>query len=175
MRAHLRSKEHLLNSCFEGDLTDKNRASFPTARWERARKRPLHRREIFHLRGSIIIARTTKFVLRRPLRCILRVQGCQRSSYVMFWWEVPHQGVTHLHFCKKGVKLVSECIKRTCHKELWNVLTWPSTVVRNGSSSRTHFQPKSQDDSGVVAEECSGLYQRRGLTRGESRPQPPVL
>jgi len=27
-------------------------------------------------------------------------------------------GVTHLHFCKKGVKLVSECIKRTCYKEL---------------------------------------------------------
>jgi hypothetical protein len=29
-----------------------------------------------------------------------------------------HQGVTHLHFCKKGVKLVSKCIKRTCYKEL---------------------------------------------------------
>jgi hypothetical protein len=28
------------------------------------------------------------------------------------------QGVKHLHFCKKGVKLVSECIKRTCYKEL---------------------------------------------------------
>jgi hypothetical protein len=27
-------------------------------------------------------------------------------------------GVTHLHFCKEGVKLVSECIKRTCYKEL---------------------------------------------------------
>jgi hypothetical protein len=27
-------------------------------------------------------------------------------------------GVTHVHFCKKGVKLVSDCIKRTCYKEL---------------------------------------------------------
>ena len=46
-------------------------------------------------------------------------------------------GVTHLHFCKKGVQLVSECIK-----ELWNILTWPLSVVRNGSSSRTQFLPK---------------------------------
>jgi len=27
-------------------------------------------------------------------------------------------GVKHLHFCKKGAKLVSECIKRTCYEEL---------------------------------------------------------
>ena len=27
-------------------------------------------------------------------------------------------GVTHLHFCEKGVKLVPECINRTCYKEL---------------------------------------------------------
>ena len=30
---------------------------------------------------------------------------------------VPSGGDS-LHFCKKGVKLVSECIKRTCYKEL---------------------------------------------------------
>jgi hypothetical protein len=35
-------------------------------------------------------------------------------------------------------------------------------VVINGSPSRTQFLPKRQDDSGVVAEECSGLYQGRG-------------
>ena len=34
---------------------------------------------------------------------------------------------------------------------------------------------QSQDDSGVAAEESSGLYQRRGLALGESRPQPPGL
>ena len=51
-------------------------------------------------------------------------------------------GLTHLHFCKKGVKLVSEGIKRMCYKELWNIMTWPSSVVRNGSSSRTQFLPK---------------------------------
>ena len=36
---------------------------------------------------------------------------------------------------------MSECIKRTCYK-LWNILTWTSSVVRNGSSSRTQFLPK---------------------------------
>ena len=123
---------------------------------------------------SSIITRT-RFTLKRPVRCVMRVQGCHHPSYVMVWWEVSHQGVTHLHFCKKGVKMVSECIKRTCYKELWNNLTWPSSVVRNGSSSKTQFLPKSQDDSGVAAEERSGLYQHRGLALGESRPQPPGL
>ena len=57
-------------------------------------------------------------MLRRPLRCIVRVHGCHRPSFVMVWFEVSHQEVTHLHFCKKGVKLVSECIQRTYYKEL---------------------------------------------------------
>jgi hypothetical protein len=114
-------------------------------------------------------------MLKRPLRYILRVQGCHHSSYVTVWWEVSHQRVTYLHFCKKGVELVSECIKRTCYKELWNSLTWPSSMVRNGSFSRTQFMPKSQDDSEVAAEERSGLYLHRGLALGESRPQPPGL
>ena len=49
---------------------------------------------------------------------IPRVQGGHLPSYVTVWWEVSHQGVTHLHFCKKGVKLVPKCIKRACYKEL---------------------------------------------------------
>jgi len=48
-------------------------------------------------------------------------------------------------------------------------------VVRNGSSSTTQFLSKSQDDSGVAAEERSGLCQRRGLALGESRLQPQRL
>ena len=39
-------------SCFEGDPMDKSTASPPVARWEWARKHPLHRREIFHHRGA---------------------------------------------------------------------------------------------------------------------------
>jgi len=49
---------------------------------------------------------------------IPRVQRGRHPSYVMVWWEVSDHRVTHLHFCKKGVKLVSECIKRMCYKEL---------------------------------------------------------
>jgi len=51
---------------------------------------------------------------------------------------------------------VSESIKRTCYKELWNILTWPSSVVRNGSSNRTQFLPKGQENSEVAAKEPSG-------------------
>jgi hypothetical protein len=57
-------------------------------------------------------------MLKSPLRYILRVQGCHHPSYVMVWWEVSHRGVTYLLFCKKGVKLASECIKRMIYKEL---------------------------------------------------------
>ena len=102
--------------------------------------------------SSSITTRTTRFMLKCPLRCILRVQGYHHPSYIMVWWAVSHQGVTHLHFWKKGAKLVSECIKRMCYKELWISLTWPS-VVRNGSSSWTQFLAKNQDNSGVAAEE----------------------
>jgi len=124
---------------------------------------------------SSIRTRTRRFMLKRPLRYILRAQRCHRPSYVIVWWEVSHQGLTHFHFWKKGVKLVSERIKRTCYNELWKSLTRPSSVVRNGSSSGTQFLPKSKDDSGVAAEERCSLYQRRGLALGESRPQPPGL
>ena len=57
-------------------------------------------------------------MLKRPLSCILRVQEFHHPSYVMVWWEVSHQGVTHLYFRMKGVKLVSECIKRPFYNEL---------------------------------------------------------
>ena len=40
-------------SRFEGDPTDKNRASLPVARRERARKHPLHGRENLHYRGAL--------------------------------------------------------------------------------------------------------------------------
>ena len=48
----------------------------------------------------------------------LRMQRGHHPFYIMVWWGVSHQGVISLHFCEKGVKLVPECIKRTCYKEL---------------------------------------------------------
>ena len=40
-------------SCFEGDPTDKSRASPPVARWGRARKHPLNGRETFYHEGAV--------------------------------------------------------------------------------------------------------------------------
>jgi len=48
---------------------------------------------------------------------ISRVHGSHQPSYVVVWWEVSYQWVTH-HFFKKRVKLVFECIMRTFYKEL---------------------------------------------------------
>ena len=158
-------------SCFEGNAMDKSKASPPVACQEWGCKHPLHRWENFHHRGASITT-TTRFMFKRPLGCVLRLQGCHHPSYIMIWWEVSHQG-WHINFCKKGVKLVSKCIKRTCSKELWNVLTWPSWVVWNGSSSRTQFLPKRPNSSGVAAEEPSGLHQHQELAFGECRPQTP--
>ena len=104
---------------------------------------------------SSIITSETRFMLKHPLRCILSVQGSHSLHTSWFGRRRPIRGVTHLHFCKKGVKLVSECIKRACYKELWNILTWPSSLVRNGSSSRTQFLPKRPRQLGSG---CGGTF-----------------
>jgi len=109
----------------------------------------------FSLSRCSITTSTIRFMLKHPLRCVLRVRGGHHPSYIMVWWEVSLQGVTHLHFCKKGVKLVSGCIKKTCYKELWNILTWPSSVVRNGSSNRTQFLPKTPRQ---LRSDCGGTF-----------------
>ena len=69
-------------------------------------KTPSSQTRNFSPSRSSITTRTTRCMLKRPLRCILSVQECRNPSYVVVWWEVSHQGVTHLNFCKKGVKLV---------------------------------------------------------------------
>ena len=95
-------------------------------------------------RGSVT-TRTSRFMVERPLSWVLRMQGGHHPSYVMVRWGVTSGGdtpsflreISHI----KGVKLVPECIKSTCYKELWNLLTWASSLVRNGSSSRTQLLP----------------------------------
>jgi len=44
---------------------------------------------------------------------------------------------------------------RTCYKELWNILTWPSSVVRNRTYSRTHFVPKRPRQ---LRSDCGGTF-----------------
>jgi hypothetical protein len=57
----------------------------------------------------------------------------------MVWCGVSLQGLTL--FAREVWKLVPECIKRMCYKEVWYLLTRLSSMVRNGSSSRTHLLP----------------------------------
>jgi hypothetical protein len=74
---------------------------------EQARKRTLHGRENLQHRAAVQPPE------REVKENVPRAEGGHHPSYIMIWW-----GVSPLHFCKKGVKLVSECIKRTCYKEL---------------------------------------------------------
>jgi len=116
VKAHLRSKGHLLTPALK-EIRQTRAERLPQWYAKNRHKNILFTDENFSPSRNNITTRT-RFMLKYPLRCILRVQGCHHPSYIMVWWEVSHQGVTHLHFCKKGVKLVSECIKRMCYKEL---------------------------------------------------------
>jgi hypothetical protein len=52
MIAHLCSKGHILTPALK-EIRQTSRVSPPMAHWERARKHPLHGREIFHHRGAV--------------------------------------------------------------------------------------------------------------------------
>jgi len=118
MRAHHRSKGHLLTPALKEIRRRQEQSVSSSGTLRTGTKISSSRtRNVSPSRSSLTI-RTTRFMLRRPLRCILRVQGCHHPSYVMVWWEVSHQRTTHLHFCKKRVKLVPECSERTCYKDL---------------------------------------------------------
>jgi len=102
-------------SCFEGNPTDKSRVSPPVACREPAQKHPLHGRENLHHRGVVQPQEQQELCssILELKENVPRVLGGHHPSYIMVWWAV-----SPLHFCKKRVKLVSECIKRTCYKEL---------------------------------------------------------
>jgi len=70
---------------------------------------------------SSITTRTTIFMLKRPLRCILRLQGSHHASYVMVWWEVSHQGVTSLFLQaigETGVRVYQDYVLQGVVKQL---------------------------------------------------------
>jgi hypothetical protein len=70
--------------------------------------------EQYNHQSNKIYAQTSREVKEN----VLRVHTGHHHFYVVVWCEVSHQGVTYLHFCKKGVKLGSKCIKRMCYGEL---------------------------------------------------------
>jgi len=120
MRKHLRSKGHFLTPALK---------EIPRKRAERL----LHwhakngRENIFFMDGKIFTFegqfnnQNNKIYAQTSLDEISESAG--RPSHFLRHGLVGgrgkfHQGVTLLHFCEKGVKLVPECIKRTCYKEL---------------------------------------------------------
>jgi hypothetical protein len=93
---------------------------------------------------SSTIARTTRFMLKHPVRWRRKFQGCREAITLPTSWfgrECPIRGWHLFIFAKKVWKLVPKCIKRMCYKELWNLLTQLSSKVRNGSSIRTQLLP----------------------------------
>ena len=99
--------------------------------------------------------------------------GGYHPSYVMVWWWVSHQGVTPLHFCEKGVKtgarVYQEDVLQGAVKPLNTTVFNGQKWVFHQTSAPAHKLKATQDGCG----ERSGLYQRRGLAHGESRPQSP--
>jgi len=98
---------------------------------------------------SSITTRTTRFMLKRPLRCVLRVQEAITLPTSWFGGGCPIRGWHLFIFVRNTWTLVPKCINRMYYKELWILLTWLYSTVRNGSSNRTHLLPTRPDDSGV--------------------------
>jgi len=150
---------------------NKNRAP-PLVAW--ARKHHFHDERIFSISRSSITTRTTRFMLKSPMRWRKMFWGCTEAITLPMSWfgrRCPNRWWQIFIFAKKGLKLVSKCVKKTYYKELWNNLKWPSTVVWNGFSSISYFLSKCQDNLGVAAQEPSGLYQGQELVFGECRLQ----
>ena len=86
--------------CFEGNATDgqeQNVSSIGTPRT--GTKTSSSRMRQFSPSRSSITPSTTRFMLKSPLRCVLRVQ--EAITLPTSWFG---GGVTPLHFCEKGVK-----------------------------------------------------------------------
>ena len=125
--------------------------------------------------SSSITTRKTRFMLKHPLRCVLRVQGCHHPFYVMVWWGGVHQGVTPFHFCEKGVKtgtrVYQEDVLQGVVKPLNATVFIGQKWVFQQKSTSAHKARRLRSGCG----KRSGLYQRRGLALGESRLQIPGL
>jgi hypothetical protein len=93
MRVHLRSKKHLLTPALKEIRRTRTECLLQWHAEDGHENILFTDEKIF-----TITTRTTRFMLKLPLRCILRVQGCHHPSYFMVWWEVLHQMVTHLNF-----------------------------------------------------------------------------
>ena len=62
-------------------------------------------------------------------------------SYVMVSWGVSHKSMTPFHFCEKGVKIVALIYQEVVLQTVVKPHNTTTSVVRNGSSSRTQLLP----------------------------------
>jgi len=105
------------------------------------------------------------FMLKHPVRQRRRFQGCREAIILPMSWF--GRGclirVWHLFiFVRKMWKLVPQCIKRMCYKELWKLLTHLSSMVRNGSYSRTQLLPTKPRR---LRSDCRGTFQHLSAPR----------
>ena len=133
MTAHQHSNRHLLTPALK-EIWQERAEHLLQWHAENRHENILFRNE------KIFNARITRIVLKGPVRQRKTFQGCRETITLPMSWfggGYPIRGWHLFIFCEKGVKLVPKCIKRTCYKQLWNIFTWPSSMARNGSSSRT--------------------------------------
>ena len=115
-----------------------------------------------------ITTRTTRLMLKRPLRCSLRVQGCHHPSYV------PSGGETSSFLQERGetcLRVYQEDVLQGAVKQLYMAFFSGHEWVFQQDSLPVQKPRRPRSSCG----ERSGLYQRRGLALGESRPHPPEL
>jgi len=91
-------------------------------------------------------------MIKRPLRCVLRVQEVITPSYVMVWWGGGGPiGVTPLHFSEKDVKTGA----RVNQEDLLQGLVKPLNTIFEWSEMGLPAEriscPRDQDDLGVAA------------------------
>jgi len=117
MTAHLHSKGHLLTPALK-EIRQTRTEHVLQWHAENGLKNILFMNEKFFSIEQQQSNQNNKIYAQTSLGVHSEGAGMPSPFLRQVWWEVSHQGVTHLHFCKKGVKLVPECFTRTCYKEL---------------------------------------------------------
>ena len=137
MRVHLRSKGLLLTPALKkSDRQEQSVSSSGTPRT--GTKTPSSWMRKFSSSRSSRTTSTTRCMFKHPLRCVLRVQEAITLPTSWIGGGVSHQGMTNLHFCKKGVKTGAWVYPEDV---LQGVVKHLNTTVRNGSSRRTQLLP----------------------------------
>ena len=174
MRAHLRSKGHLLNPALK--KVRRTRAEYllqPHA--ENGHENILFTDEKCFTIEEQYNNQNNKIYVQTSLELHSESAGMP-SPFLRHGLVggVPSGGNTSSFFQERGetgVRVYQEDVLQGVVKQLNMTLFSGQKWV----SQQESFLSKRHDDSGVVEEERSGLYKRRGLALGESRPQPPGL